>query len=99
MDPIISRIQQELIAQEDPEIQRTSRRFFKEAPRKHTDRVFSHIMKHKRGMPRTALRYAIELMLKDLKAKAIKKRVEFQKCRVLITLVLRYPEGDIYCNS
>lgn len=43
----------------------------KEASRKHTDEVFSYVMKNRRVMPRTALRYAIELMPKDLKAKAM----------------------------
>jgi len=45
----------------------------KEASRKHTDEIFSYVMKNKRAMPRTALRYAIELMPKDLKAEAMKK--------------------------
>jgi 3-methyladenine DNA glycosylase AlkD len=45
----------------------------KEASRKHTNEVFSYVMKNKRVMPRTALRYAIELMPKDLRAEAMKK--------------------------
>ena len=45
----------------------------KEASRKHTDVVFSYVMKNRRRMPRTALRYAIELMPKDLKAEAMMK--------------------------
>jgi 3-methyladenine DNA glycosylase AlkD len=45
----------------------------KEASRKHTDEVFAYVMKNKRVMPRTALRYAIELMPRDLRAEAIKK--------------------------
>jgi len=45
----------------------------KEASRKHTEEVFAFVMKHKREMPRTALRYAIELMPKELKAEAMKK--------------------------
>ncbi|MBP7411713.1 DNA alkylation repair protein [Methanoculleus sp. 10] len=45
----------------------------KEASRKHTDEVFSYIMANKKAMPRTALRYAVELMPKDLKAEAMKK--------------------------
>jgi 3-methyladenine DNA glycosylase AlkD len=40
----------------------------KEASRKHTGEVFAYVMKNKRLMPRTALRYAIELMPKELKA-------------------------------
>lgn len=45
----------------------------KEASRKHTDEVFAYVMTNKRVMPRTALRYAIELMPKDLRAEAMKK--------------------------
>jgi 3-methyladenine DNA glycosylase AlkD len=35
--------------------------------------VFDYVMKHKTGMPRTALRYAIEKMPADLKTEAMKK--------------------------
>ncbi|MEN6609995.1 MAG: DNA alkylation repair protein [Methanoregulaceae archaeon] len=45
----------------------------KEVSRKHTERVFRYVMRNKRKMPRTALRYAIELLPKDLKAEAMKK--------------------------
>jgi len=45
----------------------------KEASRKHTDEVFSYVMANKRAMPRTALRYAIELMPKELRAEAMKR--------------------------
>jgi len=45
----------------------------KEASRQHTDEVFLFVMKNKRQMPRTALRYAIELMPAELKAEAMKK--------------------------
>ncbi|MFA5269989.1 MAG: DNA alkylation repair protein, partial [Methanoregula sp.] len=45
----------------------------KEASRKHTDEVFTYVKKNKKRMPRTALRYAIELMPKELKAEAMKK--------------------------
>ncbi|TAJ44853.1 DNA alkylation repair protein [Methanofollis fontis] len=45
----------------------------KEASRKHTDEVFAYVMHHRRVMPRTALRYAIELMPKDLRAEAMQK--------------------------
>ncbi len=45
----------------------------KEASRMHTGEVFSFVMEKKRNMPRTALRYAIELMPKELKAEAMKK--------------------------
>ena len=39
----------------------------------HQKEVFAYVMKHKNKMPRTALRYAIEKMPKELKAKAMKK--------------------------
>ncbi|MDR2906969.1 MAG: DNA alkylation repair protein [Bacteroidales bacterium] len=39
----------------------------------HLKAVFNFVMKHKSVMPRTALRYAIEKMPQDLKAKAMKK--------------------------
>ncbi len=45
----------------------------KEASRKHTAEVFGYVIRNRRVMPRTALRYAIELMPKDLKAEAMKK--------------------------
>jgi 3-methyladenine DNA glycosylase AlkD len=45
----------------------------KEASRNHTEVVFRYVMKNKMQMPRTALRYAIELMPKVMKAEAMKK--------------------------
>lgn len=45
----------------------------KEASRMHQNEVFDYVMKNKRVMPRTALRYAIELMPRELKAGAMKK--------------------------
>jgi 3-methyladenine DNA glycosylase AlkD len=45
----------------------------KEASRKHTAEVFEYVMRNKAVMPRTALRYAIELMPWELKAEAMKK--------------------------
>jgi 3-methyladenine DNA glycosylase AlkD len=45
----------------------------KEESRQHTDEIFSYVMEHRKEMPRTALRYAIELMPKELKAEAMKK--------------------------
>jgi 3-methyladenine DNA glycosylase AlkD len=43
----------------------------KVAANKHEKEVFDYVMKKKSVMPRTALRYAIEKMPKDLKAKAM----------------------------
>jgi len=45
----------------------------KESSRKHQNEVFNYIMKNKKNMPRTALRYAIELMPGELKAEAMKR--------------------------
>jgi 3-methyladenine DNA glycosylase AlkD len=45
----------------------------KEASRKHQQEVFSYVVLNRAAMPRTALRYAIELMPKEMKAEAMKK--------------------------
>ena len=45
----------------------------KDASITHMDEVFGYVMKNKRRMPRTALRYAIERMPKDMRAEAMKK--------------------------
>lgn len=45
----------------------------KEASRLHQKEVFDYVMAHKKEMPRTALRYAIELMPRTLKIKAMAK--------------------------
>jgi 3-methyladenine DNA glycosylase AlkD len=62
-----------LLTDSDDMVQKGYGWLLKEASRKHTDEVFSYVMKNKKKMPRTALRYAIELMPKELKAKAMKK--------------------------
>ena len=45
----------------------------KEASRKHQKEVFDYVVCNRESMPRTALRYAIELMPKELKAEAMMK--------------------------
>lgn len=45
----------------------------KEASRKHEKEVFDYVVHRKANMPRTALRYAIELMPKKLKVEAMKR--------------------------
>ena len=62
-----------LLTDDDDLVQKGYGWLLKEASRKHTDEVFAYVMKNKRRMPRTALRYAIELMPKELKVEAMKK--------------------------
>ncbi len=62
-----------LLEDKDDLVQKGYGWLLKEASRKHTDQVFSYVMKNKKNMPRTALRYAIELLPKDLKTEAMKK--------------------------
>jgi 3-methyladenine DNA glycosylase AlkD len=62
-----------LLTERDDIVQKGYGWLLKEASRKHTGAVFSYVMKNKQVMPRTALRYAIELMPKDLKTEAMKK--------------------------
>jgi len=45
----------------------------KVASQAHQDEVFDYVIRHKDKMPRTALRYAIEKMPKELKQKAMAK--------------------------
>lgn len=45
----------------------------KEASRKHQQEVFDYVVRNRKVMPRTALRYAIEKMPKELKSVAMEK--------------------------
>ena len=45
----------------------------KEAGNRFPKEVFEHVMKHKREMPRTALRYAIEKLPVELRKEAMKR--------------------------
>jgi 3-methyladenine DNA glycosylase AlkD len=62
-----------LLTDDDDMVQKGYGWLLKEASRKHQKEVFDYVKKNKKAMPRTALRYAIELMPKDLKAEAMKK--------------------------
>jgi 3-methyladenine DNA glycosylase AlkD len=62
-----------LLTDTDDMVQKGYGWLLKEASRKHTEEVFGFVMRNKKVMPRTALRYAIELMPKELKAEAMKK--------------------------
>lgn len=60
---------------QDPEdmVQKGYGWLLKVASQAHQKEVFDYVMRNKAKMPRTALRYAIEKMPKDLKIKAMKK--------------------------
>ena len=60
---------------EDPDdmVQKGYGWLLKEASRLHQREVFDYVVKNKTRMPRTALRYAIELMPKELKREAMKQ--------------------------
>ena len=62
-----------LLTDTDDMVQKGYGWLLKEASRKHQKEVFDYVMKNKRVMPRTALRYAIELMPKELRADAMKR--------------------------
>jgi 3-methyladenine DNA glycosylase AlkD len=62
-----------LLIDRDDLVQKGYGWLLKEASRKHTEEIFSYVMKNRKEMPRTALRYAIELMPKEMKAEAMKK--------------------------
>ena len=62
-----------LLTDTDDMVQKGYGWLLKEASRMHQKEVFDYVMKNKRVMPRTALRYAIELMPRELRAGAMKK--------------------------
>ena len=62
-----------LLTDTDDMVQKGYGWLLKEASRQHQAEVFAYVMRNRIVMPRTALRYAIELMPKELKAEAMKK--------------------------
>ena len=62
-----------LLRDKDDMVQKGYGWLLKEAGRTHQKEVFSYVLKRKKAMPRTALRYAIELMPKELKTEAMQK--------------------------
>ena len=62
-----------LLADGDEMVQKGYGWLLKEESRKHQQEIFEYVVKNKSTMPRTALRYAIELMPKELKAEAMKR--------------------------
>ncbi len=62
-----------LLTDGDDMVQKGYGWMLKEASRLHQQDVFDYVVRNRRVMPRTALRYAIELMPKELRAGAMKK--------------------------
>lgn len=69
----IFEIAETLLTDTDDMVQKGYGWMLKEASRKHQGEVFDFVVKYKKDMPRTALRYAIEKMPKALKQKAMSK--------------------------
>jgi len=62
-----------LLSDKDDLVQKGYGWMLKAASQSHQEKVFDYIMKKKAIMPRTALRYAIEKLPKELKAKTMEK--------------------------
>ena len=62
-----------LLTDQDDMVRKGYGWMLKAASREHQREVFDYVMAHKAKMPRTALRYAIEKMPKELKAQAMRK--------------------------
>jgi len=66
-------ISDRLLKDKDDLVQKGYGWMLKEASKAHQQEVFEYVIKNKKDMPRTALRYAIEKFPKDLRAKAMEK--------------------------
>jgi 3-methyladenine DNA glycosylase AlkD len=62
-----------LLTDDDDMVRKGYGWLLKEASRKHQNEVFEFVMRNRKAMPRTALRYAIELMPKALRTEAMKR--------------------------
>lgn len=62
-----------LLTDKDDLVQKGYGWMLKEASKSHQQEVFEYIMKNKKNMPRTALRYAIEKFPEELRKKAMEK--------------------------
>ena len=62
-----------LLQDEDDIVQKGYGWLLKEESRKHQKKIYDYVIENRKTMPRTALRYAIELMPKDLKTEAMRK--------------------------
>ena len=64
-----------LLTDQDDLVQKGYGWLLKEESRKHQKKVFDYVVKNRKKMPRTALRYAIELMPREIKQEAMKKDI------------------------
>jgi 3-methyladenine DNA glycosylase AlkD len=62
-----------LLSDKDDMVQKGYGWLLKEASRKHQKEVLNYVLENKKKMGRTALRYAIELLPKELKTEAMKR--------------------------
>lgn len=62
-----------LLSDEDDMVQKGYGWLLKEASRKHQKEVFNYVLRNRKTMPRTALRYAIELMPKEFRKEAMRR--------------------------
>lgn len=62
-----------LLTDTDDMVQKGYGWMLKEASRLHQREIFQYVVSHKKEMPRTALRYAIELMPQEMRKKAMEK--------------------------
>lgn len=62
-----------LLKDDDAMVQKGYGWLLKEASRKHQKEVFNYVLKNRKIMPRTALRYAIELIPRELRKEAMRK--------------------------
>jgi len=69
----IFEIADKLLVDEDDLVHKGYGWMLKVASQSHRREVFKYAIKHKEIMPRTALRYAIEKMPKEMKAVAMEK--------------------------
>ncbi len=63
-----------LLTDEDDMVRKGYGWLLKEASRNHQEEVFDYVMQNRNEMPRTSLRYAIELMPEALRAQAMEKK-------------------------
>ncbi|MBN1189432.1 MAG: DNA alkylation repair protein [Dehalococcoidales bacterium] len=69
----IFEIADSLLTDRDDLVQKGYGWMLKEACKRHQPEVFAYVLKHKKVMPRTALRYAIEKMPQDMRKQAMAK--------------------------